>query len=104
MDALPRYFPFSWECGATETEVAEARSKVETLSRDPRNRRLVVWHQEVVDRYERQKAGPVDSFTMELHVIRLGDITGRVHPGQRAAPRESSKPRAPRRRTAPPHR
>ena len=58
----------------TEAEVAEARSKVETLSKDPRNRRLVVWHQEVVDRYERQKAGPVDPFSMELHVIRLGDV------------------------------
>ena len=58
----------------TEAEAAEARSKVETLSKDPRNRRLVVWHQEVVDRYERQKAGPVDPFSMELHVIRLGDV------------------------------
>ena len=58
----------------TEAEAAEARSKVETLSKDPRNRRLVVWHQEVVDRYERQKAGTVDPFTMELHVIRLGDV------------------------------
>jgi hypothetical protein len=58
----------------TEAEAAEARSKVETLSRDPRNRRLVVWHQEVVDRRERQKAGPVDPFKMELHVIRLGDV------------------------------
>jgi hypothetical protein len=58
----------------TEAEAAEARSKVETLSKDPRNRRLVVWHQEVVDRRERQKAGPVDPFKMELHVIRLGDV------------------------------
>src|SRR5207248_4767464 len=54
----------------TEAEAAEARSKVETLSRDPRNRRRVVWHQGVVDRYERQQAGPVDPFRMELHVIR----------------------------------
>jgi hypothetical protein len=58
----------------TEAEVAEARSKVETLSKDPRNRRLVVWHQEVVDRHERQKAGTVDPLSMELHVIRLGDV------------------------------
>jgi hypothetical protein len=58
----------------TEAEVAEARSKVEMLSKDPRNRRLVVWHQEVVVRHERQKAGPVDLFAMELHVIRLGDV------------------------------
>lgn len=58
----------------TESEAAAARSKVETLSREPRNRRLVVWHQAVVDRYERQQAGPVDPFRMELHVIRLGDV------------------------------
>jgi hypothetical protein len=58
----------------TEAEVAEARSKVETLSKDPRNRRLVIWHQEVVDRHERQKAGTVDPFRMELHVIRLGEV------------------------------
>lgn len=58
----------------TDAEVAEARSKIETLSKDPLNRRSVVWHQEVVDRYERQKSGPVDPFAMELHVIRLGDI------------------------------
>ncbi len=58
----------------TEGEAAEARSKVETLSKEPRNRRLVVWHQAVVDRYERQKAGRVDPFAMELHVIRLGDV------------------------------
>ena len=58
----------------TEAEAAEARSKVETLSKDPRNRRLVVWHQDVVDRFERQKAGTVEPFAMELHVIRLGDV------------------------------
>ena len=58
----------------TEAEAAEARSKVETLSKDPRNRRLVVWHGDVVNRYERQKAGTVEPFAMELHVIRLGDV------------------------------
>jgi hypothetical protein len=58
----------------SDSEAAEARSQVETLSRDPRNRRLVVWHQDVVDRYQRQKSGRVDPFIMELHVIRLGDV------------------------------
>ena len=58
----------------SEAEASEARSKVETLSREPRNRRLVVWHGDVVKRYERQKAGGVDRFAMELHVIRLGDV------------------------------
>ncbi len=58
----------------SEDEAAEARSKVEALSKDPRNRRLVVWHGDVVERYERQKAGTVEPFAMELHVIRLGDV------------------------------
>ena len=58
----------------TEAEVAEARAKVEALSKDPRNYPDDVWHQEVVDRYERQKAGTVEPYRMELHVIRLGDV------------------------------
>ena len=58
----------------TDAEAAEARSKVETLSKEPRNQTLVGWHQEVVDRYERQEAGRVEPFAMELHVIRLGDV------------------------------
>ncbi|MCA1686945.1 MAG: hypothetical protein LC745_13440, partial [Planctomycetia bacterium] len=58
----------------TEAEAAEARAKVETYSKDPRNRCWVLWHQEVVDRFERQKAGPVDPYRKELHGIRLGDV------------------------------
>ena len=58
----------------TETEAAEARAKVEKLSKDPRNRRLVLWHGDVVKRFERQQAGTVEPFAMELHVIRLGDV------------------------------
>ena len=58
----------------TEAEAAEARSKVEALSKDPKNRRLVVWHGDVVKRYESQKAGTAKPFSMELHAIRLGDI------------------------------
>jgi hypothetical protein len=58
----------------TKAEADEARSKVEQLSKDARNRRLVVWHGEVVKRFERQQAGAVEPFSMELHVIRLGDV------------------------------
>lgn len=58
----------------SESEAAEARSKVETLSKDPRNRRLVVWHGDVVKRFERQQSGHDVPFRMELHVIRLGDV------------------------------
>jgi hypothetical protein len=58
----------------TETEAAEARAKVEALAKDPRNRRLVIWHGDVVKRYERQEAGTTEPFAMELHAIRLGDV------------------------------
>ncbi len=58
----------------TEPEAAEARSKVAALSKDPRNRRLVVWHQDVVDRFDSQKAGTSKPYKMELHAIRLGDV------------------------------
>ena len=40
----------------TETEAAEARTKVEALSKDPRNRRLVVWHGDVVNTPPRLKS------------------------------------------------
>ncbi|GMW01774.1 MAG: hypothetical protein AMXMBFR84_29110 [Candidatus Hydrogenedentota bacterium] len=58
----------------TEKESAEARAHVESLSHDPNNRRRVVWHQSVVDRYEQQLAGQTLPYLMELHAIRLGDI------------------------------
>jgi hypothetical protein len=58
----------------TEAEAAEARAKVEALSKDPANRRLVVWHGDVVKRFERQQAGGVAPYAMELHALRLGDV------------------------------
>ena len=64
----------------TEAEAAEARSKVEALAKDPRNRRLVVWHQEVVDRFERQRRGSAEPYWMELHALRLGDVAIAANP------------------------
>jgi len=32
------------------------------------------WHQRVVDRYERQQAGQLEPYPMELHAVRLGDV------------------------------
>ncbi|HEU5118020.1 MAG TPA: hypothetical protein VFT74_15455, partial [Isosphaeraceae bacterium] len=58
----------------TKTEAAEARAKVEALSKDPANRRLVIWHGKVVKRFEQQQAGDVKPYSMELHGIRLGDV------------------------------
>ena len=58
----------------TEKEYNDARKQVETLSKDPSKRARMVWNQGVVDRYERQQAGSVPSYEMELHVVRLGDV------------------------------
>lgn len=64
----------------TEAEAAEARAKVESLSKDPRNRRLVGWHGSVVQRFEQQKSGTTEPYRMELHAIRLGDIAIATNP------------------------
>lgn len=53
----------------TQQEVAEIKEKVESLSNDPRNQWRVLWHQAVIDRYERQ-VGQIEPYKMELHTIR----------------------------------
>lgn len=58
----------------TEAEYDNARAQVEELSADPANVWKVNWHQSVVDRYEQQQAGTSQPYTMELHVLRLGDV------------------------------
>lgn len=57
----------------TTREWELAKASVEEYTRDKKNT-LAWWHQQVVDRYERQQAGAVKPFEMELHVLRLGDI------------------------------
>jgi hypothetical protein len=58
----------------TEKEYTDAKTQVESLSKDPSKRARMVWNQGVVDRYERENAGSVPSYVMELHVVRLGDV------------------------------
>jgi len=58
----------------TDKEFAHAKSQVEVLSKDPKNRWRVRWEQSVVDRYQQQKAGSVEPYKMQLHVLRLGDV------------------------------
>lgn len=62
----------------TDEEAAQAKAQVEALSKDPRNRRIMLWHQDVLDRYERQKANP--TYPIELHVLRLGDVAIATNP------------------------
>ncbi|NUQ66455.1 MAG: hypothetical protein HUU20_28675, partial [Pirellulales bacterium] len=56
----------------TEKELAEAKAQVEALSKDPKQQRIMLWHQAVVDRYAAQDAHPTQD--TEVHVLRLGDV------------------------------
>lgn len=56
----------------TDAELAEAKAQVETLSKDPAQQRIMLWHQAVVDRYQNQQ--PQQTQDTEVHVLRLGDV------------------------------
>jgi len=58
----------------TEAEVGEARKQVARYADDPAQKWNYRWHQAVVERYERQRAGTKETHEMELHVLRLGDV------------------------------
>ncbi|WP_152051190.1 hypothetical protein [Tautonia marina] len=64
----------------TDEEVAEATREVESLSADPAQKRRMLWHQAVLDRYEQQQSGSVPPYEMELHVIRVGDVAIATNP------------------------
>ena len=64
----------------TEKECQAARLQVEALSKDPHNRWIIRWHQQVVDRFEQQKTESSPTFTMDLHVLRLGDVAIATNP------------------------
>lgn len=56
----------------TDQELAYAKKQVSTLEKDAGNRTIMLWHKDVIKRYERQSAKPY--YDMELHVIRIGDV------------------------------
>jgi len=58
----------------TAEEVEDAKADIASCSTVPKHSRRVVWHQEVLKRYERQQAGDIKPYTMELHALRLGDV------------------------------
>jgi hypothetical protein len=64
----------------TEKEAAETKATIEKLAADPNNQRMVTWHQEVLDRYERQQSGTVEPYRTEIHVVRIGDIVVASNP------------------------
>lgn len=62
----------------TQEEALAARQKAADLAGDANARRRMLWHQEVVARFERQKSD--DVYAVELHVIRLGDVAIATNP------------------------
>jgi hypothetical protein len=64
----------------TDEEVAGARKEVETHAPYPERRWTVAWYQDVIDRYDQQKAGNPRPYEMELHAIRLGDVAIATNP------------------------
>ena len=62
----------------TEEEVAAAKAKIESLSKDPANQTLVGWHQGIVDRHANQQSKPFS--VAEVHVLRLGDVAIATNP------------------------
>ena len=61
-------------------EAMLAGEKIEDLSKQQGKQTLLYWHGEVVKRFQRQLAGTVQPYRMELHVIRLGDIVIATNP------------------------
>jgi hypothetical protein len=58
----------------TRREWEMAKASVAEYAQEKGKQTMVWWHQQVVDRYDRQQAGQVEPYTMELHVLRLGDV------------------------------
>ena len=58
----------------TEAEAAQARRDAAKYADDPAQRWNYRWNQSVVERYETQQAGTAGTYTMELHILRLGDV------------------------------
>jgi len=62
----------------TEKEVAEAQKEIETLKKKGDKSRRSAWYQATIDRYRTQEQEP--TFTVEVHVLRLGDIAIATNP------------------------
>src|SRR5690606_38732695 len=55
-------------------EYAQAQTRIAALADEPDGQTRIQWHQSVVDRYEQQRAGTLEPYPMNLHVLRIGDV------------------------------
>ncbi|HQL77452.1 MAG TPA: hypothetical protein PLU91_04580 [Verrucomicrobiota bacterium] len=62
----------------TDAEAAEAAKQVETLKKRGDATHMTAWHQATITRHQTQ--GPKPTFTVEVHVLRIGDIAIATNP------------------------
>lgn len=58
----------------TASEAETVKAELDKAAADPQLGRMVRWHQEALDRFERQQRGELAPYSMELHTLRLGDV------------------------------
>ena len=56
----------------TEKEAADAQAEIDALAKKGDASRRRLWHQKVVDRYQRQDQEP--TLSVEVHALRIGDV------------------------------
>lgn len=64
----------------TRREYELAKAKVAEYSQASGRQTLIYWHGGVITRYEAQEAHKVEPYTMELHVVRVGEIAIATNP------------------------
>lgn len=55
-------------------EFLQAQERIAALQDQADNKWRLRWHQSVLDRYQKQRAGEMEPYSLELHVVRLGDV------------------------------
>lgn len=62
----------------TVESVGEAKKAIQEIASDSvkkiLNYRRIKWHQSILDRYKLQQDDPDDTYDIEIHVVRLGDV------------------------------
>lgn len=64
----------------TEEEYKSIQKEMDACSKDPVHAHRLAWHQGALKRYEEQQAGEITPYTIELHVLRLGDVAIATNP------------------------
>lgn len=64
----------------TDSEYQNSQKQFAIKSKDVKTLWQALWHQNVIERYEGQHDGSLEPYVIELHVLRLGDISISTNP------------------------